>query len=521
MKCYIQLSKIGDIISILPILYHEWQATGEKPVLMVCRDFASILDGVSYVQPIIFNGAYDDLKKAIAQAKETFSQVVVLQTHGNIPIEQSTPSFQLDQWKRAGCVEHFNEWPTVFDKRNWTVEAAALAGLTDMTKYRKGDPIILFADHSQSSPFLHKEELYEMLRNAFPDCFILRLSSFRIALITHLLAFYDISVALVTIETAHLHLSKASQVPTFVLAANGWRGSAPHPKFKFFMRYNDWDQRKVALIDAVRATLAGEKPAAVKPATVSCVIPIYKPDAAMLLKCLAAVSPQVDEIIITREAGAMLPQEVLDEHNPKIKYTICPESNIGFGKNVNFGAKAATGDYLLVLNDDCFLAPDAVDKMKAVMADDVGLVGHFLTFPNGKIYHSGKTRNPNGGAGFIHIDGIGTQTHATIGYPCEMENVNGASWLFRRNVFDKVGGYDEGYKFYCEDDDLAMKVRQAGWKIWYTPFARGVHLSQSETSKVPGINKIMQASNARFASKWGLYFLRNAGNTLGNFDYLR
>lgn len=515
MKCYIQLSKIGDVVSILPILYHEFQQTGIRPKLMVCRDFVSILEGVSYVDPVIFNGAYDDLKKAIAEAKAKFSQVVVLQTHGNIPITQKTPSFQLDQWERAGCAAHFTEWPTVIDQP-WPTPW----GFWGKSGWESNPPpFILFADHSQSSPFLHKEELYKALKEAFPDHDAWRLSGIRTQRIDGCLGLYEKAAALVTIETAHLHLSKASKVPTFVLAAEGWRGSAPHPKFKFYMKYNEWETRKGALIDAVNLAINPpvEVTLSAQP-TVSCIIPIYKPDAAMLLKCLAAVSPQVDEIIITREAGALLPAEVLDESNPKIKYVTHPETGIGFGRNVNFGAKVATSDYLLVLNDDCFLEPNAVEKMKEVMAKDVGLVGHFLKFPNGKIYHSGKIRQ---GSGFIHIDGIGTRTNETIAYPCEMENVNGASFMFRRSVFEAIGGYDELYQFYCEDDDICMKVRQSGWRIWYTPFARGVHLSQSETSKVPGINQIMAASNARFADRWQMYFRHNAGNNLGNFDYLK
>lgn len=67
------------------------------------------------------------------------------------------------------------------------------------------------------------------------------------------------AAALVTVETAHLHLSKASKVPTFALAAPGWRGSAFSKRFKFFMRYVEWESRKLELIHAIRAILDGKE----------------------------------------------------------------------------------------------------------------------------------------------------------------------------------------------------------------------------------------------------------------------
>jgi len=248
MKCFIQLSKIGDILSILPILLHEYQDTGKKPVLMVCRDFASVLAGVSYVEPALFNGAYDDLRGAIKIAKEKYSEVIVLQTHGNIPIHQTCPSFQLDQWDRGGCVKHFDHWPLLFDQRSSDREDLLLKKLeiTDQ-------PYIVFGDYSQSSPFLHKEELYQMLKDEFPDCRIIRLSEVKSKFVFDLLALFDGAAALVTVETSFLHLSKASKVPTFVLAANGWRGSAFHSKFRFYMRYSEWEQRKGNLIESLRS----------------------------------------------------------------------------------------------------------------------------------------------------------------------------------------------------------------------------------------------------------------------------
>lgn len=251
--------------------------------------------------------------------------------------------------------------------------------------------------------------------------------------------------------------------------------------------------------------------------TVSAVIPIFKPSGEMLNKCLAAVLPQVDEVVVTKERGGIFPADMI--RNPKIITVTKDQDGIGFGRNVNFGARHSTGKYLLVLNDDVYLNPDAVSQMMKCMKPDVGIVGQLLWYPNRTIYHAGKVRQPGQGIGFPHADL--RKTTFTIKEPIEMENTNGASILFRREAFYDADGYDDGFQFYAEDDDICMKVRLRGWKLWYTPHAQGVHDEHAETKKVPGIWSVMGQSNARFGQKWGAYFRHNAGNTgLGNFDYM-
>ena len=235
----------------------------------------------------------------------------------------------------------------------------------------------------------------------------------------------------------------------------------------------------------------------------------------MLNKCLGAVLQQVDEVIITREEGAVLPEHALQ--HPKIQYVISPETNIGFGRNVNFGAQYASGDFLLILNDDVFLAPNAVSVLLRVMADSaVGLVGHLLRFPNGRIYHGGKHRLPGGAVGYYHIDLHKlTPTIVTL---TEIENVCGASVLFRKKAFDAIEGFAPSFFMYSEDDDAALRLRQLGWKVMYDPLVEGVHLSQGEAKRFPHMNAIRKQSNKQFAQKWEWYFhLNNGKEGLGRF----
>lgn len=250
---------------------------------------------------------------------------------------------------------------------------------------------------------------------------------------------------------------------------------------------------------------------------ISCVIPILKPKAQMLNRCIECVLPQVDEIVTTRELGGIVPLDVVS--HPKLRHVVKNLSKIGFGRNVNFGVRHTSGKYVLVLNDDVYLAPDAVSRMMDCMKPKTGVVGQLLRYPNGKIYHAGKQRPAGPGIGFPHLDHMALEPR--IKEPLEMENTNGASFLFRREAFYAADGYDEGFEFYAEDDDICMKIRKAGWQVWYTPLATGIHDEHQESKQMPDRMMIMARSNARFAAKWRDYFTSNINTRpLGNFKYL-
>jgi hypothetical protein len=121
-------------------------------------------------------------------------------------------------------------------------------------------PTILYADHSQSSPFLYKQRLLELLKVNFPKYQILLLSDVLLPHFADFVSWYNQATALVTVETAHLHLSAATRTPTFALATDKpgkWNGSAWSKRFKFYCRYSEFEQRQDELIQAMKDTLAG------------------------------------------------------------------------------------------------------------------------------------------------------------------------------------------------------------------------------------------------------------------------
>lgn len=250
---------------------------------------------------------------------------------------------------------------------------------------------------------------------------------------------------------------------------------------------------------------------------VSAVVAIYQPKVEVLNHCLNDLLPQVSEIIVTRAQDGILPQHHLQ--HPKIKYVVAPGVRLGYGKNLNYGARHANGKYLLLVNDDVFLTdPNTVASLVHEMKPGVGVVTHLLRYPSGKIYYAGVDRQP-GARDWGHIDH--EAWHPTFKEVTELENMCGTSILVRRETFYQIGGYDEDYFLYSEDNDFAMRVRLHGWKIMFTPHVCGQHLNHQSTQLMGDINPILRASNELFHRKWGNYLRANLHVRMGSFNYLR
>lgn len=247
-----------------------------------------------------------------------------------------------------------------------------------------------------------------------------------------------------------------------------------------------------------------------KPDGVSCVIATFKSPVERINRCINAVINQVDEIVVTKDAGGIFPPSLLK--HPKVRYVSSPKASLGYGKNVNFGARHTRCRWLLLLNDDCFLAPGAVGKLLAVAKADprIGLVGHLLYYPDGRICHGGKIRS-RGHRGWALID---NRKHVhTIREPRRLENVTGTSVLVRRDAFYEVNGFDEDYHLYNEDDDFHLKLQQAGWHIWYTPHATGIHEEAVTNCKHYSMSQLLADSNKVFEKKWGAWLTENINRT--------
>lgn len=247
---------------------------------------------------------------------------------------------------------------------------------------------------------------------------------------------------------------------------------------------------------------------------VSAVIAVYKPEAATLNRCLECVLPQVDEVIVTAAADAIIPAAAMQ--HPKIKYVRKNKAKIGYSGNMNFGGRHSNGKYLLIINDDVFVHPGSVAKLKECMTEKVGMVSGLLYYGDGKkIYHAGKVRRP-GERGWGHIDHM--QENHTFRDVTELENVNGAFILADRKAFYDAGCQDEEMPIFANDDALSLSMRQKGYRVLFTPHARGIHLEHQSIGKLDTIPNLLNEANRVFNRKWGWYLEKNLYQVPGVFQ---
>lgn len=139
---------------------------------------------------------------------------------------------------------------------------------------------------------------------------------------------------------------------------------------------------------------------------------------------------------------------------------------------------------------------------------DVGIVGARLLFPDSlKVQHAGMILGMWGYAEHVFFN----IRHDDPGYlnramaDQEYSAVTGACQLLRKSLFDEVGGLDEEFRFYCNDTDLCLKIRQRGYRIIWTPFATLGHRLAGSLRLLrndPHSNEAFSQDNNTFYLRW-------------------
>jgi len=153
-----------------------------------------------------------------------------------------------------------------------------------------------------------------------------------------------------------------------------------------------------------------------------------------------------------------------------------------FSRSVNHGVAAATGDLVLLLNDDVEpIEPGWLSRMVSVAGDPaVGAVGARLVLEDGRLQHVGIVANDDWVASHVLMFEPDGHTHFGLGVlDADFDAATGACLLLRRDVYAAVGGLDEDLPLNFNDVDLCFKVRRAGLRVVVTPLA---HLHHYESS---------------------------------------
>lgn len=158
-----------------------------------------------------------------------------------------------------------------------------------------------------------------------------------------------------------------------------------------------------------------------------------------------------------------------------VPHVALPE-NTGFAAAVNLGARRTESPAVLVLNADTVLEPGCVGAMLDALEADQALGGvqplilqledEEREAAGARVYSAGQSLTRDG-RGFE--EGAGTMRPPEPNLPGEPFGVCGAACLLRRELFAELGGYDESYVSFCEDVDLNVRARIAGWAFETVP----------------------------------------------------
>jgi N-acetylglucosaminyl-diphospho-decaprenol L-rhamnosyltransferase len=198
------------------------------------------------------------------------------------------------------------------------------------------------------------------------------------------------------------------------------------------------------------------------------------------------------EMIVVDNASSDGSIERLASHfgkNPQIRI-LYNDRNLGFGAGCNRGAAVARGDAVLLLNPDCSIETDTIARLRVVLAADrgIGLVGAQQIDAQGQVDAASRRRDPLLGRALATTFGLsrfaahcpklaGVEMLACAENAAieQVDAVSGATMLLPRNVFEQIGGFDEGYFLHCEDLDLCRRVRDAGFRVVCANDVRVVH----------------------------------------------
>ncbi|MBI4829560.1 MAG: glycosyltransferase [Nitrospinae bacterium] len=183
-------------------------------------------------------------------------------------------------------------------------------------------------------------------------------------------------------------------------------------------------------------------------------------------------------------------------------YYLRNNSNLSFSLANNRAAQAARGDTLLFLNNDVVAGRGAIERMAAALDADpaAGVAGARLVFPGGEtIQHAGIVQTlwgypSNYGQG-------GRAGDPRFNQPRAIFAVTGAMMLIRRELFQRIGGFDERYVWGYEDVDLCLKTRAAGSTVIYVPSALSEHW-ESATLKETRDERVVDENFNLYHAAW-------------------
>ncbi len=194
---------------------------------------------------------------------------------------------------------------------------------------------------------------------------------------------------------------------------------------------------------------------------------------------LPALAPQVDELLVIANIPGSLPAQLPE--GTRVLENAAPFS---FAANANLGASQTEHELVLIANPDAVPDPDAVAILRDFLATRPrgGAAGPKMLYSDGT-WQASRRSFPTVGATLVRRTPLRLlfpplrwqRRHYLLDErpdePAPADTMLGAFILLRRTMLDEIGGWDAGFRMYCEDIDLNYRAARAGWERWYVPAA--------------------------------------------------
>ncbi|MGH3003910.1 MAG: glycosyltransferase [Gaiellaceae bacterium] len=203
-----------------------------------------------------------------------------------------------------------------------------------------------------------------------------------------------------------------------------------------------------------------------------------------LRESLPALEPQVDELVVIANVPGSVPPGIEAVHNPE---------PLGFSANVNRGVALTAAEFVVSANPDAVPEAGAVGVLRSFMEAHprCGIAGPRMVFPDGT-WQPSRRRFPTIAGTIVRRTPLRLVVpqrrhfHLDESPPAsavEADWMLGGFLMLRRAMLEELGGFDEGFRLYGEDIDLAYRAMRAGWERWYVPQATVRHEHKAETDK--------------------------------------
>ncbi|OGW82610.1 MAG: hypothetical protein A2Z83_05870 [Omnitrophica bacterium GWA2_52_8] len=235
----------------------------------------------------------------------------------------------------------------------------------------------------------------------------------------------------------------------------------------------------------------------------------------ILTKCLLSVRRHTRglpcQVTVLDNASSDGTADHLEKHFARDVRLIKSRRNLGFSGGANLALRRTDRPWVVLLDDDVKVTGGWLEKLYAVTKQQpgVGIVGGKVVFPGRRIFCAEYSILPFGSVGREEID------RGQRDYLKEVDALPGPCWLVPRHVINKVGGFDERFfPSQYEDIDYCLRVRQAGFKIFYHGGVKIIHHNLFRSGRPGAVDQ----NALRFFKKWKNDLRRFPLSNLGKND---